>query len=418
MNEMTKKELTTFQGGSVKKTLLVVALAAILVFVFTGSAFAEFNRSGQQRLGAQVPVVTGGTANGGWMSGGESAVVNGVVVGGAGTLTYMDWSTGLGTNSGDNSPHGNYTTTTVKCVVCHAVHYAAPGGAPADSGLQDADTLLRMKASQACAFCHATAGMAVNGRPVYDGLNPTPGSTGGDQNGGHQIGTNCSMCHTSVHGMDQDNSVASLAGFLLKKQPLAVGPNGAPVNQMIDAVQQIEDLATSQGFAPGTALGADPYTFNTDPSTTWRESGVGIFCAECHNGAYSTAAAGATTNVKGSDTAAYTGHRILAAANANWNTGGTVSSSTFNGPVAWAPATGCTSCHDSYDIYGNKAFPHSWGGTKMWLTVAPSATAPKTNLPFGTAAGSGYNQDRPQLSDGVCLKCHVSSTGEGVGLTF
>jgi hypothetical protein len=260
--------------------------------------------------------------------------------------------------------------------------------------------------------------MAVNGRPVYDGLNPTPGQTGGDQNGGHQTGTNCSMCHTTVHGVNQDNSIASLAGFLLKKQPLAAGPNGAPVNQMIDAVQQIEDLATSQGFTAGTALGTDPYTLNTDNSVTWREVGVGIFCAECHNGAYSTVAAGATTNVKGSDTAAYSGHRIMAAANANWNTGGTVSSSTFNGTVAWAPATGCTSCHDSYDVYGNKAFPHSWGGTKMWLTSAASAGAPKTNLPFGTAANSAYNTGRPQLSDGVCLKCHVSSTGEGVGLTF
>ena len=49
----------------------------------------------------------------------------------------MDWSTGLGTNnsaSAGNSPHGNFTTTTVKCVVCHAVHYAAPGNAPVASG--------------------------------------------------------------------------------------------------------------------------------------------------------------------------------------------------------------------------------------------------------------------------------------------
>ena len=48
---------------------------------------------------------------------------------------------------------------------------------------------------------------------------------------------------------------------------------------------------------------------------------VGIFCAECHNGAYSTVAAGATTNVKGSSaTVAYSGHRIAADNfNAAWN---------------------------------------------------------------------------------------------------
>ena len=39
---------------------------------------------------------------------------------------YFPWKASLMGNVGDNSPHGNYTTTTVKCVVCHAVHYAAP----------------------------------------------------------------------------------------------------------------------------------------------------------------------------------------------------------------------------------------------------------------------------------------------------
>ena len=135
-----------------------------------------------------------------------------------------------------------------------------------------------------------------------------------------------------------------------------------------------------------TALGADPFTYNTDPSPVLREQAVGIFCAECHNGAYATVAAGATTNVKGSTAdVAYSGHRIAAAANPTWNVGNTVSSSTFNGPTAWAPATNCKSCHDSLDIYGNDAFPHSWGDTKMWLKSAASAGAPKTNLPFGTA---------------------------------
>ena len=81
MNEMTNKQ-TTHQGGSVKKTLLVVALAAILVFVFTGSAFAEFNRSGQQRLGApSFPTTEYGGLTGGWQSGGESAWVENLAPG-------------------------------------------------------------------------------------------------------------------------------------------------------------------------------------------------------------------------------------------------------------------------------------------------------------------------------------------------
>jgi hypothetical protein len=340
-------------------------------------------------------------------------------------MTYMDWSTGLGTNSdvltAGNSPHGNYTTTTVKCVVCHAVHYAAPGNAPADSGLQDADTLLRMKASQSCGYCHATAGVAVNGRPVYDGLNPTPAQTGGSFDSGHATGTNCSMCHTSVHGVGQDNSVASLAGFLLKLQPgtsaNADGGGTAPYATMNDAMINIDLLAASQGFTE-LPLGYSAFDFNTNPDPALRAGAVGIFCAECHNGAYSTVAAGASTNVKGSDTAAYTGHRLVAATT-NWNSGPNfVSSSTFNGTVAWAGSEACASCHDAKDIYGNQAFPHSWGGTKMWLTAKSNVSGATENLPYGTDPGSAWNTGRPQLSDGVCLKCHVSSTGQGVGLTY
>ena len=150
-----------------------------------------------------------------------------------------------------------------------------------------------------------------------------------------------------------------------------------------------------------------------------RERAVGIFCAECHDGAYATVAAGATTNVRDSYDASYSGHRIMAPAAASWNVGHAVSSSEVTVAVAWAPATNCKSCHDSLDIYGNAAFPHSWGGTKMWLKSAASAGAPKTNLPFGTALNSGFDEGRPQLYDGVCLKCHVKSGGaEGVGITF
>ena len=198
------------------------------------------------------------------------------------------------------------------------------------------------------------------------------------------------MCHTSVHGVNQDNSVASLAGYLLKKQPLdAVGPDGAATAEMIDAITIIENQATFQGFDPGDGPWRRSVHLQHRPNdTVLREQAVGIFCAECHNGAYATVAAGATTNVKGSTaTVAYSGHRIAAAANATWNVGNTVSSSTFNGAIAWAPATNCKSCHDSLDIYGNDAFPHSWGDTKMWLKSAASAGAAKTNLPFGSAAG-------------------------------
>ena len=409
MNEMTHNHVIN-QGGSVKKTLFVVALATSLVFALAASAYAGVNHSGQQRLGAAAvaPANVPGTGS----------------VAGAGTNTYQDWNLALGDNATNgNSPHGNYTTTTVKCVVCHAVHYAAPGNAPVGSG-QSADTLLRMKASDACVFCHATTGQAVNGRPVYDGLGgaiTAPGATGGNTTTGHIIGTNCSYCHTNVHGANADHSVASLDGFLLKLMPQAgvTQTFNAPTDTMLDAITAIDHAAVNQGFNAGDALAGQIGDYASTNSSTLREQAVGVFCAECHNGAYATGAAGATTNIQGSGSVSYSGHRIAAAATANWNADGSKSSGLVQGQtVAWAAATNCKSCHDANDTFGNKAFPHSWGGTKMWLTSAADAGAASENLPMGGGVNA-YNTGSPQLSDGVCLKCHVASGGaEGVGITF
>jgi hypothetical protein len=413
MNEMTTTRIN-FLGGPVRKILFVAALAAMLVLVVGGSAFAAgINHSGQTQFGAQ----------------GAASVIPTAV---SEANIYYPWivspTAGAGTNgviAGDNSPHGNYTTTTVKCVVCHAVHYSAAGGAPVSTGLQTADTLLRMKASDACVYCHATSGMSVNGRPVYDGLGAAitgPGATGGATNTGHVIGTNCSYCHTNVHGAGADHTVASLDGFLLKLMTATdVQGTGATTNNMIEAIQAIDNNAVNQLFPAGAALNGTIGEYATVSNTTLREQAVGIFCAECHNGSYAQAAPGASANVQNASTfAAYSGHRIAADATSDWNADGSISSGLVqNTTVAWKEATNCKSCHDANDTFGNTAFPHSWGGTKMWLTSAANAGAASTNLPYGTDPGSAYNVNRPQLSDGVCLKCHVSAGNtSGVGITF
>jgi hypothetical protein len=425
----------------VKKTLLVVAVAAMLVLSVASSAFAV-NHSGQQRLGSAA--TTGAPVGGA----GVNPTNN---VAGAGTYTYQDWSTGNGNiastngingtggNAVDNSPHGNYTTNTVKCAVCHAVHYAAAGGAPVAGGTQTADTLLRMKASQSCVYCHATTGTSVNGRPVYDGIGNIT-TSGGSSTVGHAIGNNCDECHTGPHGAGADESVAALSGYLLKNQTNNVtGTDGVAVttNNMIDSINFIDDQAVAQGFASGAALGATPATYGSTNTSTLKEQAVGVFCAQCHNGAYATVAPGAATNVSGMTNAAannalgsaLSGHRIAAAADASWQTApGQKSSSVLTGvAVAWAPATNCKSCHDSVDVFGNSAFPHSWGQdstgakTRLWLLQSAGFGAAKTALPQNNASPSSYGvgKGQAQLYDGVCLKCHVDSvSGNGVGSTF
>ena len=389
-----------------KKTLLASALAAVLVFAFAGSAFAAgINHSGQTSVGA-------------------TSALDAVGI-------YIPWATAaaLPGNVGQNSPHGNYTTTTVKCAVCHSVHYAAPGKAPVGSG-QSADTLLRMRAADACAYCHATAGVAVNGTPVYNGLGAAimgAGTTGGNFDTGHFTGPNCSECHTSVHGANADDSVASLQGFLLKKMTATdvQGFAGYTSTNMIEAITAIENKAANEGFVdPPLGYVSGDFAATNDPAI--RQQAVGVFCAECHLGAYATNAAGASTNVYGSGTGSFTGHRVGAnvTASANWNADNSKSSGAVsNMPIAWAPATSCTSCHDALDDFNNPAFPHAWGkdtaGTvaKMWLLSAADAGSAKTSV--GAPSANTYNGSRVQLSDGVCLKCHVSTGGaEGVGITY
>jgi hypothetical protein len=437
----------------VKKTLFVVALATMLLFALGTSAFAAENHSNQQRFGAAATasanvdvqatetVITGPNGSN-WATGTVYPGYNSLY--GAGTNIYEDWQPALLGNSSGNSPHGNYTTTTVKCVVCHAVHYAAPGGGPVGSAGATADTLLRMKASEACAYCHATSGQAVNGTPVYngDGQHANGVDTAGNNNYGHYTGNDCNECHTSVHGGGADTSVASLRGYLLKTISLPAITGGGSSSSMLQAMTAIDNVAANQGYNamngyPNGALPASLGDYQNVNNDTLRQQAVGIFCAECHEGSYAAGAPGAATNVVGSNTVKYAGHRIAAAASSNWNSDGTKSSSTLgttsNVTVAWAAADNCKSCHDSVDVFGNTAFPHAWGfatapaqngvansamwGTsaKMWLLSAQNAGAAKTEA--GPAAASDTADY--QLQDGVCLKCHVSTSGTaGVGITF
>jgi hypothetical protein len=199
---------------------------------------------------------------------------------------------------------------------------------------------------------------------------------------------------------------------------------------MLDAITAIDNIAQNDGFGAGDALGYTVGDFAADNTAAVREQAVGVFCAECHDGAYATNGAGAATSVKG---AKFTGHRVgvEVTATPTWNSTGAISSGTFTGQVAWAPATNCKSCHDAVDNYGNAAFPHAWGtynntdaatraasGTKMWLTAKAEVGAPTEMLPAGASTDLTYG-DEPQLADGVCLKCHVASGGAaGVGITF
>lgn len=386
-----------------KRALYLVVLTTVMMLAFASTAFAK--NAIIQRAGA-------------------TSTVNPVA-------TYSDWTRAtpptnwalgeLAGNAGSSSPHGNYTTTSVKCAVCHAVHAASPTG----------DTLLKMSASESCYYCHVSTDTGVPGKVVYGG-DITIAANGSAGQDAHTTGANCSTCHASVHGSDAIKDVLALEGLLLKatstsSRILHPATNAA----MIDAGSGVTGAT---GFLPAQ------YTDGVVEDGE-RYASIGLFCQGCHSGSYQNVdtadtqggAPGALAN--GAYAAVQKkGHRVMASVSDNWNAGNSISTSVkVTGKVAYAPADNCISCHDAENgINGDYGFPHFTPGAARFLNIAPYAGGPSEPAGVSLSASSavttiaptvptsvGEAQGEFSLRDGVCLKCHRGNdTSSGVGLNF
>lgn len=280
------------------------------------------------------------------------------------SATYLDWSVvaTMPGNAGQTSPHGGYATSTIKCGVCHAVHYAAVATAGVNPQL-----LLQDSVANACIYCHV--GGAGGYTQVYGG-NPV-NYTGTDFDNAHnewkvagvEQGVSCTSCH-QVHAADgQMTANAYLTQMLLKgaKTYDAFNPNYDP--------------------NAGAPLSTD--TSNT-ALTKW--------CAGCHftrpmpggSGSFYSTNYNDQTHVMTTATATYSNPQA-----------------TYHGQVAWADSNYCASCHASG--YTTAAWPHYTAGMKF-LIESSGATA--------TATGT-LNPN----NDGVCLRCHRQGLN-GAGLTY
>jgi hypothetical protein len=338
-----------------------------------------------------------------------------------GNYVYLQWWAVDAENPGNlvdvtantGSPHGGFTTTSIKCAVCHSVHTAAPAQSAA---APVADTLLRMKAADACGYCHVSKGNTV-GNPIWGGdVRALAGANG------HALGNNCDECHTSVHGGGAETEVASLEGKLLTLgTDYGTGSPGGNTT-VLSRVAVINAKAVEQGFSNPTGFSVADYQtkYEADaPGIT--AQAVGVFCGGCHDASYSLAVSGASASTFGGQSSGmFSGHL---------SKGASVAGS------SWNPVAGCTSCHDASDGFGGFAFPHNWGTTGEeavigpdgktyenqtmgWLLVSEFAGAPKAvnGGPEGKLGHAG--PDGGTLADGVCLKCHRGSAVTGVGLDF
>lgn len=405
-----------------KKITLVIGLTMALVLAFAATAFAAAglpDRSSAFLKGATGAYVSWNTT----VTNMALPAVNTAVTSGVSALDMQ-------------TPHGGYTTSTIKCQVCHSAHKASVTG----------EKLLASTAAEACAYCHAGA-TAITSDKISEG-----------NRHGEVTGCTNGYCHSlSPHGA-WTSEYASLKSMLLNSNadPLIA----AAIRSGVSGVEETATLDYTRGVNANLPVGTNGASAadsigvfnplvtadmmnNADQTTNAlaRSVATGYICANggCHiNGSFNALTEDAFlgkvtgTDVKAtSRTAGIKGH-ILGAV----PTVGGVSvpasggSPTVMATIAYAPTARCNSCHDSVDArIGNvKQFPHgnnnidasgvqvayAGGTTAAWFTLADNFGGTSVNTNVRTPTGAGAYTS---AMDGACLKCHKSATG-GVGVDF
>lgn len=376
---MTHKFLTRGEYSVKRRSVLVVALAVALVFLFAASAFASFLAPTRARTwNWMADYYTWGSPIGSGVTGG--------------TLLSA-----TGANATNPGVHANYLANTAKCGICHSVHRAA------GTGVQLLGTN-----SPTCAGCHVV-GSTVTNVVVNWGTGP--------HSGGNVAACQARACHLdNPHGAN-GSQYAIVAAALLNPatDALLVTPTANPARSGI-SVAELDGLGTW-------------------PASTRSLVRTGYNCNICHS---STTLAVLNrgwaderhTNIDGtaSPLVLKQGHIGVATPNVEvevWTSPAGVSTTvTETVDTAFAPVTGCVSCHDQTDPRTRSGFTFPHGQT--------TAAGAGSNMPDGTRAflwmgfSGGAGQALTPITtndmkayDGNCLKCHRDNAGAaGVGVTY
>lgn len=278
---------------------------------------------------------------------------------------YLNWSSVSALPGQGTSPHSGYANSTVKCQVCHAVHYANVTG----------QLLLQDTVANACNYCHV--GGAGGYTQVYNGV--PANAVGSNYANGHNwynngvkfVGTQCTSCHQVHAAASVMTSNSYLTQKLLYVKP--IDPNlGAP------------RTADSSGVA----------------LTKW--------CAGCHfsltsNVDYPQFQNGEYFNDTYADGSGLPGTlRSHVATNAHAAYTNPAASTTTQ--VAWSSSALCQDCHSSG--YTTQAWPHYTAGSRL--------------LESATQSGVARSAATTDGQDGICLMCHRSpgANTKGIGITY
>lgn len=349
-----------------KKTLFVLAIAAVLVFVFAGSAFA-FTPS----------------------------------------PSYVAWDA-----SGVNSagPHADYQAATTKCAVCHSVH-AAPqvgyvGSVPVAWTATGPNTqlLLRSSVADSCRFCHIDT--SIGGIQLYGGAAGVYGTWAGPGHSGSG-GSACVNCH-AVHGANTYK-----------------GDNTAKILRVAASGTRVVQTETLGGSGATIGLFPNQAAATAAPGRKYEQQTV--FCSQCHRNFSRSADTTLAQNSNKSHSMVPVPSTAFSATNGGAavqydaagnavagsvptvNSGATVAQSA-NIAVATTGSGTCRSCHVGGGVNQTgvswNSFPHYTRGYPYFLTNGDTS-AGTTDMNGNT--GTPIDTE----TDGNCLLCHSNA-----GTTF
>lgn len=300
---------------------------------------------------------------------------------------YKPWTVAIGT------PHSGYTTTTTKCAVCHAVHYAATAGStwtsatnPWTAGSENTEMLLRSSVANACNYCHITT--SIGGVQLYGGQVAVYNTSSPFA---HNF-AGCTECH-AVHGAN------TYAGANVAKI-LRQNPNGQSIQAEVLTSTNPSTSTIVPLYADAAAAFADGNKYNQQVA----------FCSSCHKEYTTSSDATIQAFIYADPTPdMYKGHAMTT----NLNTavgaplGNTVAAGT---QIAWTASNTCRQCHDAGGVdqtgVSFNSFPHYTQGYYRFMTQ-------------GAFAGStDASSDAAAATDGLCLKCHKGSAITGIGQTY
>lgn len=351
-----------------KKTLIIVALAAVLVFAFATPAFAKY--AGYSSSKQYVP----------WAEAQSLASLN---------PDAADMASG---------PHAGYATTTIKCAVCHSVHR---GGSKL------------LNEGSSCAYCHTS--VAHGGGAVASNLISWDVANLGPH------GSRCANtdCHGGPHGVGAsayDGPASKLLTSMgdatldeLVAADVTAGGDGADLTTWNAETRALATAGVCQrsGCHSNSMMGV--VTSGAETSRTIDVAGRMV------TGHRVIADATTTWNADGSMGSSKTNLTIAFKPVDYCNSCHDLTDDNNGGKAAFPHAI-----NDVISVAQGK--PDTTTRPAVWLTAAPDALTQTTVVgPYNQYTASGLTiqtSNGSSIIDGVCLKCHRDGAGAGVGLSY